>query len=296
MHIVEPDLVAVLCDYCDHQKIRSIPILEASAEFLVQKAKELNTPQINSIAKVFGNLNIHPPIGFKFWDILETLLEQRFAEFPPPDLIHLLLSFVQISKFPVHMASKIFKPDFFDRLESYHNEWLVKKTMAEMDILLASLRLETSFSLVTRGYLSKYNFFVNRRKDGVCINVLPHLGIIVGDVQRITFNELVPHMCRQGIYIADMLIYPSVKESLLSLTQLTTKKAQVVAVLVHMPEHMDRSQRHLLGRQAMRERQFRKLGYKVMSIEYAKVNKLLVMPRELLSYLQERYDLALQEK
>jgi hypothetical protein len=95
--------------------------LEASAEYFVEHSKILNTPQINSIAKVFGNLNIHPSSGFKFWDKLETLLEQKFAEFPPKDLIQLMLSFIYIEKFPVNLAHKIFNPNFVDRIETCKN-------------------------------------------------------------------------------------------------------------------------------------------------------------------------------
>ena len=87
----------------------------------VEHIKNLNTPQINSIAKVFGNLNIHPSNGFKFWDKLETILEQKFAEFPPKDLIELMLSFIYIEKFPVNLAHRIFNPNFLDRIESCKN-------------------------------------------------------------------------------------------------------------------------------------------------------------------------------
>ena len=118
VQIKEVDLVAATCDYCDHQKLISKPILEASAEYFVEHCNGLNTPQINSIAKVFGNLNIHPINGFKFWDKLEAIVEQKFAEFPPKDLVHLMLSFVYIEKFPVSLAPKIFNPNFIDRLET----------------------------------------------------------------------------------------------------------------------------------------------------------------------------------
>ena len=103
------------------EQVRSSIILEASAEYFVEHIKNLNTPQINSIAKVFGNLNIHPSNGFKFWDKLETILEQKFAEFPPKDLIELMLSFIYIEKFPVNLAHRIFNPNFLDRIESCKN-------------------------------------------------------------------------------------------------------------------------------------------------------------------------------
>ena len=50
----------------------------------------------------------------------------------------------------------------------------------------------------------------------------------------------------------------------------------------------------LLGQQAMRERQLKKLGYKVMHVNYSEVNKLLVVPSRLSDYLKSKYDEALK--
>lgn len=143
VHIKEADLVAATCDYCDHQKLISVPILDASAEYFVDHVNTLNIAQFNSIAKVFGHLNMHPSTGFKFWDKLETRLEQIFSVFPPSDVIQLLLSFVYLGKFPVHFASKIFSPVFFDKLESSlknQETTLLPQLYGDIDVLLASLR------------------------------------------------------------------------------------------------------------------------------------------------------------
>ena len=115
--------------------MRSSVILEASAEYFVEHSKDLNTPQINSVAKVFGNLNIHPSNGFKFWDKLETILEQKFAEFPPKDLIHLMMSFIYIEKYPVNLAHKIFNPNFVDRIENGKEGELLLFFLAKITLL-----------------------------------------------------------------------------------------------------------------------------------------------------------------
>ena len=44
----------------------------------------------------------------------------------------------------------------------------------------------------------------------------------------------------------------------------------------------------------MRERQLKKLGYKVMHVNYSEVNKLLVVPSRLNNYLKSKYDEALK--
>jgi len=303
VNIKEADLVAAACDYCDHQKVRSAIILEASAEYFVEHSKILNTPQINSIAKVFGNLNIHPSSGFKFWDKLETLLEQKFAEFPPKDLIQLMLSFIYIEKFPVNLAHKIFNPNFVDRIETCKNSADVWKSKSGMDILLASLKLETAFSVSRSGYMTvnMYKDSTDRKIFRIHRDILQALGSIIGDVKRIGMSVDVPGMCKNSLYTADLLILPSdlliyasVAESMLKLGRIATKNQHLTAVLIHTPEHYERNQVCLLGHQAMRERQLKKLGYKVMHVNYSEVNKLLVVPSRLSDYLKSKYDEALK--
>jgi len=304
VNIKEADLVAATCDYCDHQKVRSSAILEASAEYFVEHSKDLNTPQINSVAKVFGNLNIHPSNGFKFWDKLETILEQKFAEFPPKDLIHLMMSFIYIEKYPVNLAHKIFNPNFVDRIEN-GTETDVYRTKAEMDVLLASLQLETSFRVSGfSGYMTRERAKMPVWFFRVHREILAALGSVIGDVKRIGMTVEVPGMCKNPLYVADMLILPSdlmiyasVADSMLKLGRLGTRNQNqhLTAVLIHRPEHFERSQTHLLGKQAMRERQMKKLGYKVMHVNLSQVNKLLVVPSRLRNYLKTKYDEAIKE-
>ena len=111
----------------------------------------------------------------------------------------------------------------------------------------------------------------------------------------------VPGMCRNSLYVvdflilpSDLMIYASVAESMLKLGKLATKNQHLTAVLVHTPEHYEQSQTHLLGHQAMRARQLKKLGYKVMHVNYSEVNKLIVVPSRLNEYLQKKYDEALK--
>jgi len=292
VQIVEADLVAATCDYCDHRKLISPLVLEASAEYFVEHYKNLNTPQINSIAKVFGNLNVHPMNGFKFWERLVTILEQKFAEFPPKDLVHLMLSFVHLEKYPVNLAPKVFNPNFMDRLETCPAADIAR-TKEEMDVLLASLKLEMGYQALG-GYLTVSYKGIDRRVFNTARNIMEPLSVIIGDVKRIGTHVPIPQMCKNSLYVADMLIYPSVSESLLKIGKMT-KKNNHIAVLIHTPDHYDRSKSKLLGRQAMRERQFKKLGYKVMSIDATNVRKLLMIPGQLQEYVKTEYDRAIKE-
>merc|ERR1719351_616598 len=117
--IKEKDLVAAVCDYCMDFKVRSKVLLEGVGEYFLEHATSLSTPQLHSVTRVYGELDLHPPSGSKYWELLEYVLEHKFVEFPPKDVINLLLSFIYIERYPLNFARKLFNPYFMDRL---HNQ------------------------------------------------------------------------------------------------------------------------------------------------------------------------------
>ena len=62
--------------------------------------------QLHSITRIFGELCFHPPNGFKFWETVDRVLEERFSEFPPKEIIDLLLSFVYLEKYPLNYVDR----------------------------------------------------------------------------------------------------------------------------------------------------------------------------------------------
>lgn len=131
--IAERDLMATLCDYCLDFRVRSPALLEGAAEYLIEHGPALTTPQLYSIARVFGELNFHPPNGFRFFEVLEQVLELKFAEFPPREALNLLLSFVYLERYPLNFVRKVFNPYFMDRL---HQQGRVAVLQSRMQLKL----------------------------------------------------------------------------------------------------------------------------------------------------------------
>ena len=196
LQIKEADLIASICDLCDHNRVRSEPILDASCEYFLEHSKNLNTPQINSIAKVFGNLNLQPSNGFKFWDKIECIVEQKYPEFPPKDLVALLLSFVYIEKFPINMMSKLINPNFYDRMEAGKN---VKHVISELDLLVAAMKIEKSYSYLGKSMTSNFSF--DPRVFGLSRDIINPLGAIIGDVKLIGQQEFIPGGANNSLYV-----------------------------------------------------------------------------------------------
>ena len=111
---------------------------------------------------------------------------------------------------------------------------------------------------------------------------------VVGDIRRIATSIVLSNLPLHPLYLVDMVIYPS---SAASLTRLgiNTNNSSSVAVLVHPPEHYDRSGEHLVGSQAMRVRQLTAMGFRVMSVNMNQVNRLVMQPDKLRDHLQDLY-------
>ena len=98
------------------------------------------------------------------------------------------------------------------------------------------------------------------------------------------------------IYVADLLIYPTVRSTLFKFGSDTfDQNSQIVIFLIHPPNHYDQSGTALIGREAMRSRQFKKMGFKVVNLDYSVANKLLRIPIKLQEFLQREYERALKE-
>lgn len=125
-------------------------------------------------------------------------------------------------------------------------------------------------------------------------NILPFMATIVGDINRIRNRVFIEEMPQHALYQVDLMVYPSAAESLMM--EISKQKRSHLLVLIQLPQHYVGNKKHLNGRQAMRIRQFKKLGYKVMLVDAVTVRKLLVMPAKLQEYLQQSYDKALVDK
>ena len=64
LQIEDANLVAAICEYCIDTRVRSAEILNGVSEFFTARCSDLTTPQLHSIARVFGELDFHPSNGF----------------------------------------------------------------------------------------------------------------------------------------------------------------------------------------------------------------------------------------
>jgi len=282
LQIEDANLVAAICEYCIDTRVRSAEILNGVSEFFTARCSDLTTPQLHSIARVFGELDFHPSNGFIFWDLLEHNLEMKFAEFPPKDIIKLLLSFVYIERYPLNFVRKLFNPYFLDRIHN-QSEKMEDVHLARHYLTLFDIAMNLDSSAYGGPFLPRdkqlATSFVDSRVMRAANVVWRPLGDVLGDVKRVNICQSLMSL-PSSIYVCDLLIYPSAAASLLRFG-LRTDNSQCIAVLIHTPDHYDHSGSHLLGMQAMRVRHLKKVGFKVMEVEYAKIMRAQKVPGKL---------------
>jgi Xaa-Pro dipeptidase len=125
-------------------------------------------------------------------------------------------SFIYIERYPLNFVRKIFNPYFMDRL---HNQ-------QEEDMLLSRTQLklfDNVMKMESRNYNGPYlpketNYRTipcNQQVARLANHLVEPMGDIVGDVSRIGKSVVLSSLPLHPMYIADIMIYPSVAASLL---------------------------------------------------------------------------------
>lgn len=293
IQIEDANLVAAICEYCMDLKVRRPQILNGVSEYFTAHCSTLTTPQLHSIARVFGELDFHPSNGFQFWDMLEHNLEMKFAEFPPKDIVRLLLSFVYIERYPLNFVRKLFNPYFLDRIHDHAMEdvHLARHYLTLFDVAMNIDSPVYGGPFLPRDQISAVSLVDSRVKRAANF-LYGELSDMLKDPKRIGICQSLMSL-PSNIYVCDLLIYPSAAASLLRFG-LRTDNSQCIAVLIHTPDHYDHKGQKLIGLQAMRIRHLRKMGFKIMSINYSRVMRSRQIPGKLREILSSEYEKALK--
>merc|ERR1719510_1445454 len=130
----------------------------------------------------------------------------KFSEFPPKDMIQLMLTFVYIERYPLNFVRKIFNPHFLDRLHNASQDDIFI-SRAFLTLFDAAMKLECSLyggPFLPKNY-AHYMALAPPRLGNLASFLLVPLGQVVGDVNRIELYVNLPQLPTT----VDMMIYPS---------------------------------------------------------------------------------------
>ena len=293
LDIKNPELIAVIMDYCNKYKIRNPSIFNSCSEYFVANAKYMTPLVLKSIFLPFGNLNYLPCNQEIFWKVLEEELMEKFVHLYSEDALDIMLSFVFLEKHPIKFIAKIFNPYFLDRLHSFKDTQHIYLIRAKLKLLDAALTLECKHyqgplllpdspsNLITR----------DARLQNVSDHLLEILPGLIEPEKSLASAVVLKNLPLNELYVVDIIIHPKGKPSMLHSSESWN---DFTALLIHLPEHYDSTGQFLIGSQVMRKRHLRYLGLNVVDLDYNNVNSLLSDECGLKNYLKVQMSSAEQ--
>lgn len=275
-------------------RIVNARILNGCSEYLVQNIDHIDPKHFDDIVCPFGELYFRPLNWSSFWQAVEAYTYEHFDEMQSDAVIDIMLSAVYLQAFPTNLTGRVFSKRFMQPLQLYKSGKLIAKRREKLKLLDAAIALESSphrGPFLPRQMVGERFVFENRVKCILNDNI-DVIKMIAGGETSFTLTTIPYQLPYNSLYTIDILFHPAGWNLLLSYNKLKDRNT-FVAALIHLPEHYDSSQTLLLGEQQMRIRHLRKIGFKVVSLQYSMLAKLSIHRKELYDYYVQQMRTAL---
>lgn len=292
--IQQHQLVATILQHCTAHRLRNPHILNGCSEFFIVNSGQLAPDLLRPIFWTFGQLNYQPPSGVRFWKTMEQYIDQHFDRLSTSDAVDVMLTCVYLSRYPLNFVQRIFNPYFLDRLHT-------RTPLAQHPKLRSDLKLfDTAMAIECADYngpmLPRDHSAKSVWQDGRIKRIVQQLTdvwtLVAGGESQFSRHVVHQQLPLNPLYIIDLLVHPAGMGQLWSFNVHTDRNVYA-ALLIHVPDHYDSTGEHLTGAQAMRVRHLRRLGLKVVQLNFEQLNRLRVHGVELREYVVERMRHAL---
>lgn len=287
-------LVVNILQHCAKFRLRNAHILNGCSEYFIVNADIMEPGYIRSFFCPFGTLDYQPINSIQFWKVFEAYLERNFDQIDPIDIIEIMLTCVYLEKYPLNFVKHIFNPYFLDQMHTRTPIQQHPRLRSDLKLFDTSLSIECNDyngPMLPRDHSAKAMWQDGRIKR-IVANLTDQWSTVAGGDDKYSKSVVHQQLPLNALYVIDVLIHPAGMGQLWNFNAHTDRDVYV-AVLIMLPEHYDSGREHLIGSQSMRCRHFRRLGLKVVTLEYETLSKLRVHSRELHRYLVERMKLAL---
>lgn len=281
MAIQNPQLFATIMDYCSYFRIRSTNILNKCCDYFIQNGRTMPSGVLRSLIVPFGNLDYNPNRSYEYWKTLEEVLTQQFPHLHPDHVLDILISCVYLERFPINFINDVFNPFFLKRLQTESDCWNAAKS--KLKLFDQSLTLECNsyngpllykdLRATSYAFNDKVRFFVSQIEE--------QLISIAGSEEHLKCfayprNDNFSYRC----YLIDVLILNT------SCSLSETPQSHGIALLLHTPQQYIYGEDYLIGSEVLRTRHLRKLGYKVVNLNYFQLLKLRNNPNLLIRHIK----------
>lgn len=283
-----PETITKVMQFFGRRNILSPPVFDAIAESFVYRADDYSTSQVARQIMAFGKLGYLPPNAGQVFGKVETILHTRFSQFQPRMLLNLLHACTLVERFPVNFVSKVFSSYFLQQLQE-QGMGIERGVLAQLTQLYMTVKLECPFYEGPK-LLPKYrvkSFLMSGRSLETPVD--PHLynsvktGLVdlLGDRSYFGSKVLTPYC-----YTLDVEIKLDEEGYVLPASQ-TDDVYKRIALCIDGQKRFTSNLRQLLGKEAIKQRHLRLLGYEVVQIPYFEYEK-LQSKNSMVEYLHQK--------
>ncbi|XP_076182457.1 uncharacterized protein LOC143154326 [Ptiloglossa arizonensis] len=291
--IEDSNLISIIMNYCKNLQVRNECILSECGEYFIKHGTNIPTHLLPSILTPFGILYIQPPNSIKFWETFDEVLSVKFHDLKLDDTLDILLSCTYLEKCPVKFLDKIFVSQLLHKLRLKNHSVFSNCIKNKLQLLNAAMSLECKDykDLHLPSKRIDKPLFLDARIRRTVNMIYQPLASLVGGEHKLSKNVILNRLPVISFYMLDILIHPfKVSSTIFHLNG--QKKDKNTAVLIYLPEYYCRNTHQLIGPQIMRKRHIRKLGFRVMTLDYVILQELWNQSDKLSSYLLESLDAA----
>ncbi|XP_017767586.1 PREDICTED: uncharacterized protein LOC108556132 [Eufriesea mexicana] len=283
-------LIATIMDYCKNLQVRNECILSECGKYFMKHAMNISTSLLPSIVTPFGFLYMQPPNKIEFWKTFDNVLSAKFHDLKLDDALDILLSCTYLEKYPIQFFDEIFISQLLHKIHLRNHSGFFNRIKNKLKLLDATMFLESKeyqslYFPIRR--IEKPLFLDARIRKTVNIIYQP-LASLVGGEQKLSKTVILNRLPPINFYVLDILIHPHMMSTSLFHLNLEQEKNVNIAVFIYLPEYYCRNTHHLIGPQIMRKRHIKKLGFKIMTLDYIAIQEFWNESTKLSSYLLER--------
>ncbi|XP_069015694.1 FAST kinase domain-containing protein 3, mitochondrial isoform X2 [Embiotoca jacksoni] len=283
-----PEAVTKVMQFFGRRNILSPTVFDAVAESFVYRANDYSTSQVARQIMAFGKLGYLPPNAGQVFGKVETILHTRFSHFQPRTLLNLLHACILVERFPINFVSKVFSSYFLQQLQE-PGKGIDRAVLAQLTQLYMTVKLECSFYEGPR-LLPKYrvkSFLVSSRSLETPVDLQLYNSVknglvdLLGDRSYFGSKVLTPYC-----YTLDVEIKLDEEGFVLPASHADNVYKRI-ALCIDGQKRFTTSMRQLLGKEAIKQRHLRLLGYEVVQIPYFEFDK-LQNKSSVVEYLHQR--------
>uniref|UniRef100_A0A3P9NKF5 FAST kinase domains 3 n=1 Tax=Poecilia reticulata TaxID=8081 RepID=A0A3P9NKF5_POERE len=282
-----PETVSKVTEFFSRRSILSPTVFNAVAESFVYRADSYSTSQVARQIMAFGRLGYLPPNVGQLFKKVETILHTRFSQFQPRMLLNLLHACTLVERFPVNFLSKVFSSYFLQQLqgetcnarESLNEKRFKHFIQCELSVHYEGPQLLPKYRV--KSFLTSSRSLETPVDQQLYNSVKSGLVDILGDRSFFGSQVLTPYC-----YTLDVEIKLDEEGYALPASQ-TDEVYKRIALCIDGQKRFTNNARQLLGKEVIKQRHLRLLGYEVVQIPFYEFEKYRNMSK-VVEYLHQK--------